>query len=133
MAINRSVLKGSSFSGSSCSLVSWVSDNMWALVILLALYSWLTYSFRPAAFTVPKVKMTHSTKPTRFQLFKSSERKDSRNTLVPLKMNEDPEATEKKGPEQKYVIAGLVFLAACVFDFYRMHGGVPFWAPGGVL
>ena len=29
--------------------------------------------------------------------------------------------------ETKYVIAGIVFLLACLFDYFRMHGGHPYW------
>jgi len=37
------------------------------------------------------------------------------------------------GVEPKYVYAFLVFIGACVFDFFRMHGGVAPWEPGGFL
>lgn len=37
------------------------------------------------------------------------------------------------GVEPKYLAALGVFLAACVFDFFRMHGGVAPWQEGGFL
>ena len=40
-------------------------------------------------------------------------------------------APEPKGVESKYLVALGVFLAACVFDFYRMHGGIAPWQAGG--
>jgi hypothetical protein len=37
------------------------------------------------------------------------------------------------GIEPKYLAALGVFLAACLFDFFRMHGGVAPWQEGGFL
>ena len=105
---------------------------MWALVILLALYSWLTFSFHPGV-APKKVSVTTQKMQSRGlfrQLFKTEEGR-KREVVVPSMS--DSEAPESKGPEKKYVIAGIVTILAMIFDFYRMHGGVPFWAPGGVL
>ena len=44
----------------------------------------------------------------------------------------DP-APAPKGVETKYLVALAVFLGACVFDFFRMHGGVAPWQEGGFL
>ena len=44
----------------------------------------------------------------------------------------DP-APAPKGVESKYLVALAVFLGACIFDFFRMHGGVAPWQEGGFL
>lgn len=54
-------------------------------------------------------------------------------TLAMSQPDDDKTPSKIFGVESKYAVALLVFLGAAVFDFYRMHGGVPFWAEGGVL
>ena len=41
-----------------------------------------------------------------------------------------PEQKAEGGVEPKYLAALGVFIAACIFDFYRMHGGVAIWDQG---
>ena len=64
----------------------------------------------------------------------TSRQKTPRNTLNVMKMSDDPgqEKTTKK-IESKYLLAGIVTLLALVFDFFRMHSGIPFWKEGGRL
>ena len=60
------------------------------------------------------------------------------SALTPLEAKPVPKAPlspepKNEGIEPKYLAALGVFLAACVFDFFRMHGGVAPWQEGGFL
>ena len=60
-------------------------------------------------------------------------RKDGNlGTTATLNMSNVPEENGN-APEKKYVIAGIVTFLALLFDYFRMHNGVPFWADGGRL
>lgn len=51
---------------------------------------------------------------------------------APVAAPEEPEP-KQGGIEPKYLAALGVFLAACVFDYFRMHNGIAPWQEGGFL
>lgn len=44
-----------------------------------------------------------------------------------------PSPQSSGGMEPKYLYALLVFIGACFFDYFRMHGGIAPWEKGGFL
>ena len=107
--------------------------SMWALILLLALYSWLSFSFSPApALNRGLSGKIQSNSLIEYvpRLFRKED--DRKGSMVALKMSESAEEGTK-GPEKKYLIAAFVTFLALLFDYFRMHNGIPFWAEGGRL
>jgi len=54
---------------------------------------------------------------------------------TPAKKQEVPQAKSAAsgGIEPKYLAALGVFIAACIFDYFRMHNGIAPWQEGGFL
>ena len=65
-------------------------------------------------------------------MIKSSLSATKRSPKAPVPNTPVPN-TPVGGIEPKYLAALGVFLAACLFDFFRMHGGVAPWQEGGFL
>ena len=79
--------------------------------------------FTKASFTSTRHGVSSATMSVRRQDMSLSAKSKGPSPAAP--------APEPMGVESKYLVALGVFLAACVFDFYRMHGGVAPWQEGG--
>lgn len=103
-----------------------MSSSTFSVVLIVAVMCFLApvQSFSPKLFQ--KVQLSNTKTKFKSELFmakKVSEGSTSKK-IASSPITASTEVSEKPAFESKYIIAGVVFLLACLWDKQFMHGGI---------